>query len=528
MPKQLIPRLTPALLPVACVMIYAPNFGDFFLPAVQPLVRGMAMMPLELLALDSWRIAAMTESGISLAQLSFYLQAMLLDMLEPVSSRWINLVLHGINAMLCADVSYRALMARPHSHNTAGRAAAAALMGAAFWSLNPLQVDTVMTTLARGELLAVLISLLTVSQYIRWRSLDASPAAQSLTVAGVWLSLATVAAGLCDADGWLIPVYVLLIEATLFRPWSLGDTSADMQDQWRATSFSLLWVLALLPSWGGFTNTAVLPDGYYLALLTPCCLLTWWLTAWTTQKQGLTVLFGIPVLTLCSVLAFLQAGHWRNDTLLAEHRYQQDPETYETRVALARAYYAAAGQQKTDASARRFLTTAMRLAGDALALRPDRAAAHAELILLESLMNVDAETRYQLLADVLMRRAPDSQDMDSLRRLERCTRAEVCTAPAGGFENWLARVADHHQHEPLWDLLLEHCLMRSDYSCLRQRSQAVIDAAPDGFFAYRALYTAARAEGDIETAQATVLRMAQTNPQRRWQPWIRDFAAGRL
>ena len=150
-----------------------------------------------------------------------------------------NLVLQLANGTLLAALLWRlGRVLEP----AGTRAARAAVLGAALWMLHPLMVSTTLYVVQREAMLAAFFVLLGLLAYTRGRRL----LLQGRNAAGIaWALLGlvgcTLLATLSKANGALLPVLALALEATVYARQPLDGRS---RKQWRA----LLWICAALPA----------------------------------------------------------------------------------------------------------------------------------------------------------------------------------------------------------------------------------------------------------------------------------------
>jgi len=150
--------------------------------------------------------------GRPLAMATFALNGVFAQ--SPFEFKLVNLLLH----LATATVVYwlvRRLLSLYHSATLSG---AAAVTVALLWTLHPLQVSTVAYVVQRMTILSALFSLLALLSYVRLRMSETAggkpPSVWSWSVPLLGLPLLAV---LSKENGALIPVYLLLLELTIFR-----------------------------------------------------------------------------------------------------------------------------------------------------------------------------------------------------------------------------------------------------------------------------------------------------------------------
>jgi len=178
-------------------------------------------------------------TGRPLALLSFVLQA---GNWEQGAAPFIavNIAIHLLNAALLAACLYLLSLLRGASRDTAALVAAGA---AACWVVLPLLAGASLLVVQRMTTLSASFSLLGLLAYLRARrNLDTAPVG-ALVWMGVSLVLGTLLASLCKETGILLPVYVLVLEATVLpKPHALPRL------HWRAwqSAFLLLPLVIVL------------------------------------------------------------------------------------------------------------------------------------------------------------------------------------------------------------------------------------------------------------------------------------------
>lgn len=157
--------------------------------------------------------------GRPIALASFALQANAWDMsAEPFILA--NVLIHLLNGLLLFWVLYRlSILSRiPEERRLVVAVAAMSL-----WLLMPLLASASLMVVQRMTTLSATFVLLGLVGYLHARgSIDQSPR-RSMIVMSVWLATATVLAALTKESGALLPVYALVLEATvLSRPTAAG------------------------------------------------------------------------------------------------------------------------------------------------------------------------------------------------------------------------------------------------------------------------------------------------------------------
>ncbi len=158
---------------------------------------------------------------------------------SPWPFKLTNLLLHVLNGTLLATLLWRlGRVLEPVGE----RAPLAAVIGAALWMLHPLLVSTTLYVVQREAMLAAFFVLLGLLAYTHGRRLilggrDAAGIAWAL----VGLVGCTLLATLSKANGALLPLLVLVLEATVFSHQPL---TGSHRKRWH----NVLWIFAALPS----------------------------------------------------------------------------------------------------------------------------------------------------------------------------------------------------------------------------------------------------------------------------------------
>lgn len=151
-----------------------------------------------------------------------------------------NVVLHACNGL--ALWSVLAALGR-HVQVPASVARHAALLAAAIWMLHPLWVSTVLYVVQRHAMLATLFALLGARAWIASREAFAEGAmARGWSLAVLAVPVLGLVAGLSKANGFLLPLLLLALEATVLRPSGATGPAAR---QLRFARFALLIAPAL-------------------------------------------------------------------------------------------------------------------------------------------------------------------------------------------------------------------------------------------------------------------------------------------
>jgi hypothetical protein len=149
-------------------------------------------------------------TGRPLALASFALQA---EHWEQGASAFlrVNIVIHLINAALLALCLYQLSLRRAVARNEAALVAAAA---AGLWVLMPLLATASLLVVQRMTTLSAMFMLLGLSGYLFARAQMSNRPKQALAGMSASLVAGTVLATLCKESGALLPVLVLVLEAS--------------------------------------------------------------------------------------------------------------------------------------------------------------------------------------------------------------------------------------------------------------------------------------------------------------------------
>ncbi|MDN5938393.1 MAG: hypothetical protein L0H83_06995, partial [Salinisphaera sp.] len=143
-----------------------------------------------------------------------------------------NLALHLTNAALLAHLARRLAL---RAGAAAGAATVVALGSAGLWLLHPIQITAVLYVSQRMVLVAALFTLAGLIAYVRGREL-----AVRRPTAGLWLQSAGIGVGgtlavLGKETGILLPLFALVLEATLLR-------DLPRPRRWRPWAVLFLWL----------------------------------------------------------------------------------------------------------------------------------------------------------------------------------------------------------------------------------------------------------------------------------------------
>lgn len=156
--------------------------------------------------------------------------------LSPASFKATNIVLHLLITLLIFSIS-RSLLANAPAHDSKHADWGPPLLIAALWALHPLHVSTVLYAVQRMSQMAMLFMMTALWVYIRARKRLLAGDAR-----GGWLLLLLclplyAAAMLSKENGALLPILLLVVEATFFR--------FDMPPSLRVTRRMLATLLAI-------------------------------------------------------------------------------------------------------------------------------------------------------------------------------------------------------------------------------------------------------------------------------------------
>ena len=197
-------------------------------------------------------------TGRPLALASFALQA---EQWEQGASAFLraNILIHLINAALLALCLYQLSLQRNVDRNNAALVAAAA---ASLWALMPLLATASLLVVQRMTTLSALFMLLGLNGYLFARAKVPKRPKKALLKMSASLVAGTVLATLCKESGLLLPVLVLVLEATVLeRPGSIKARD------WRIWQFiflvsPLVLLLAYLASWLDYSDAVLAKRGF--------------------------------------------------------------------------------------------------------------------------------------------------------------------------------------------------------------------------------------------------------------------------
>lgn len=149
-------------------------------------------------------------TGRPLALLSFLLDDFTWPS-TPENFKRTNLLLHLLNVVLLAWASFKLMRLRGCGERMA---AWIAVLTAALWGLHPYLISTTFYVVQRMALLAATFSFAALAAYLHGRALLATRPRAALVWMGVALALGTLLATLSKENGALLPLLVLVIEAT--------------------------------------------------------------------------------------------------------------------------------------------------------------------------------------------------------------------------------------------------------------------------------------------------------------------------
>lgn len=260
MSLQLRAYICLSLLLAVCIVLYWPSLHGPFLFDDFPNLAALNSID----HVSSWRDLGIYLSqprnfpGRPVAMLSFLLQkASWPD--DPFPFRLINVAIHLLNGMLVfalvRRVSRHWLSGQVAPDSLEGRAYLAACLTAAAWLLNPIQLSGVVLVVQRMTLLMATFMLLGLLAYARGLLATDRPAWRRSTWMVLGLGACMGVAFLSKENGILLPIYALVLDATLMRtevqrlPPVLGWLRRLLI--WPATLFVigyLFWTLSI--EWG--------------------------------------------------------------------------------------------------------------------------------------------------------------------------------------------------------------------------------------------------------------------------------------
>ncbi|TSE27979.1 hypothetical protein Tther_02466 [Tepidimonas thermarum] len=149
-------------------------------------------------------------SGRPLALLSFLLDDFTWPS-TPENFKRTNLLLHLLNVALLTWASFKLMRLRGCTERTA---AWTAVLAAGLWGLHPYLISTTFYVVQRMALLAATFSFAALAAYLHGRLLLASRPRAAIMWMGVALALGTLLSTLSKENGALLPLLVLVVEAT--------------------------------------------------------------------------------------------------------------------------------------------------------------------------------------------------------------------------------------------------------------------------------------------------------------------------
>lgn len=203
---------------VACAALYWPALHGPFLFDDFPNLAALTSID----HVASWRDLGIYLSqprsfpGRPLSMLSFLLQKSDWPG-NPFPFKLVNLGLHLLCAVLVYLLTLRVARASTDDAAAVNRAGLAALLAASAWALDPIQLSGIVLVVQRMNLLMALFVLLGLQAYLRGLLQEQMPAWRR----GLWMALGL---GFCmglaflsKENGILLPLYALVLDATLLR-----------------------------------------------------------------------------------------------------------------------------------------------------------------------------------------------------------------------------------------------------------------------------------------------------------------------
>jgi protein O-mannosyl-transferase len=196
-------------------------------------------------------------TGRPLALLSFLIDA---QDWPADASRFLrtNILLHLLNgSLLLALIWQLERVLQPGKYP-----GSIALLGAGLWLLHPLLLSTTLYVVQREAMLAATFTLVGLLLYLRARTrFRTSGGAAGLGAMAAAVVGGTAAATLCKANGILLPLLVLVLEATVLRLEPIKDDSARTRLRrfhwWMLVLPSLViaaYLASFLPGWNQLSN----------------------------------------------------------------------------------------------------------------------------------------------------------------------------------------------------------------------------------------------------------------------------------
>ena len=210
---------------------YRPALGGAFLLDDIPTLGGLAHVEDTRTASDYVLAGANGPTGRPLALLTFALQADQFDN-GPTAFLRVNVLIHLLNAALLVWCLFQLALLMAVGRD---RAILIAACAAGLWLLLPLLATSSLLVVQRMTTLSASFSLLGLGGYLAIRrTIDNKPRASLVAMAAV-LAISTLLAALAKESGLLLPLLILVIEATvLMRPARVEERT------WRAWKLIVL------------------------------------------------------------------------------------------------------------------------------------------------------------------------------------------------------------------------------------------------------------------------------------------------
>lgn len=254
------------------ILVYAPGLsGGFEFDDEPNIISNELLLITELTPATLKQAAYSMQSGQLMRPVSYLTLALnyYFTGLNPLYFKLTNLFIHLLNGLAVFWLSRQLLIAYRHHHQpalTLRHIQWISLVASAFWLLHPLGLTSVLYIVQRMNSLSALFVFLGLATYCRGRNRQYEGKRGALhLVASVFLF--TPLAALSKENGALLPFFILIIEATLFR-----FAMPEQKDK--------RWLLAF------FATIAVVP-----ALLIIGYLLThldWWLASYSGREFTLS------------------------------------------------------------------------------------------------------------------------------------------------------------------------------------------------------------------------------------------------
>lgn len=178
---------------------------------------------------------------------------------DPFGYKLVNLGFHLLNTVLVFVLGFLIFSSITNSaRNTFGSPSTLALLAATIWAIHPLQVSTVLYVFQRMMLLSTLFTLCSLICYTYARSSNKSNTQRAL-ILFVIFPIFQLCALASKENGALIPIYIILLEAAIFRFRYRDNTEAAI-----GKAFILLCVLLpiALAVYYFFTHIPQIMEGY--------------------------------------------------------------------------------------------------------------------------------------------------------------------------------------------------------------------------------------------------------------------------